>query len=263
MELYLNISTLGTKVNTDNYPLGRYSLNIIDQNGGIEHEKQDEKSDHPSQSVNWHCLNSNGLSISRNKGLSVVADNDAVVLIGDDDVKYYVGFDAAVIKAYEKYPDSDVILFMVNTPDGGSLRSYPRKMCMLGYKRIMNACSIEISFRMKSIEKIGVKFDERFGLGAEYCTGEDIIFLADCLKHNLKIIFVPIRICEHPDFSSGKKIDSATMAGRGAMFSRVFGSRLGVVAALAFCIKKTLVGEYAPSHTLIKTCLMGALNFKA
>ena len=58
----------------------------------------------------------------------------------------------------------------------------------------MKISSIKISFKLESISKKNIKFNERLGSGSEFYLGEESVFLSDCLKKGLNIIYVPIII---------------------------------------------------------------------
>ena len=70
-----------------------------------------------------------------------------------------------------------------------------------------NVVTIEITIKTNSTKQAGVKFDERFVAGNKFLIGSDErIFLHDCLKAGLKILYVPEYIVEHPFESTFKSI---------------------------------------------------------
>jgi hypothetical protein len=254
MKLVLNIATVDSEVDPGNYPAGDYSLNLINQ------KRFDPL---PQQrfviAPQWIRSSSIGLSNSRNEGLRAVTDSGAVLLLGDNDVRYLPGFDERIRLAYAQYPDADVILFKVCTPEGREFKAYPRNATSYGMRDIMRACSIEISFRVAAVVAAGIRFDERFGLGARLETGEDIIFLADCLRAGLTIMFVPASICVHPVESSGSAHSERLFYAKGAMFRRIFGA-FGIFAAVAYGLKKARSRKTPALIDAILACCSGAVR---
>ncbi|MGI9533099.1 hypothetical protein, partial [Lutimonas sp.] len=109
----------------------------------------------------------------------------------------------------------------------------------MNQRAIMKVSSVEIAFRSDSILKNNLKFDEKFGLGSTFPTGEEAIFLSDALKKGLKIKYVPIPIVQHPKESSGYNYTNnySLIMGKGAMLCRIFGWKAYVIS-IAFALKK-------------------------
>jgi len=176
-----------------------------------------------------------GLSKSRNVALSAV--KSGVCLITDDDVEFDEHLYEQIKEAYKAYPDADVITFQAKTPEGEFFKSYKNESFVHTMKSAAKVSSIEISFKAESIGKSGVFFDERFGLGSLYATGEEYIFLTDALKIGLTLRYYPKAIAIHPKESSGSVFDEKMFIAKGAMFARVFGAKAYTVSLL-FALKK-------------------------
>jgi len=102
----------------------------------------------------------------------------------------------------------------------------------------MRVASVEIAFKRNSINKTHLRFDENFGLGALFPTGEENIFLADALDKGLKLLYIPIPIVTHPPESSGQDYDNIKLVqAKGAMFERIFGLK-GYAVSFLFTLKK-------------------------
>lgn len=158
-----------------------------------------------------------GIARSRNH-LIEHATSD-IGIITDDDVTFVKDYDQIIERAYEEHPEADVIIFNVKMGD--------RLIGSSNYKKynkisIMSVSSIQISFRLDSIRKKNIKFDERFGLGSIYKAGEENIFLNDCLKNGLQIIHIPFVVNEHPDVATtGEKWDENLVKAKGAFSYRI------------------------------------------
>ncbi|HET9570124.1 MAG TPA: glycosyltransferase family A protein [Bacteroidales bacterium] len=145
-----------------------------------------------------------GLSKNRNHALRhATAD---ILVVADDDIGLNPNYPRHILRAFQKHPEVDVACFQIRTPlDQPAYKKYPKKAKMLTRLNQMKAVSsIEIAFRRKSVQESQIWFDERFGLGATASSGEEFLFLAECLRKNLKIMFFPIYIVEHPYESSVK-----------------------------------------------------------
>jgi len=173
-----------------------------------------------------------GLSKSRNKAIeNSIGD---ICLFADDDIVYKKDILKKIEKAFINNPEFDVITFKFEN----SKKNYEEKPFMHNYKTISTVSSIEIAFRRQSIINNKIRFDELFGLGAKYISGEENIFLKDCLDKKLKILFFPLTIAIHPErITTGKKWTKELLLAKGALFYRIYG-KLSFLINLFFCIKK-------------------------
>ncbi len=184
-----------------------------------------------------------GLAKSRN--LAIEQSSGDICLISDDDLGYMEGIEESILNAFRDNPTADIITFEVQTPDNRPYKSYKTEPFWHTKKSIMSVSSVEIAFKKESFSRVNLKFDERFGLGGEFPTGEEIILLSDALSSGLKILFIPIPIVIHPIESSGKNYDNPTLIrAKGAMFYRIF-SLLGYGASLLFAFKKYKISPYS------------------
>ncbi|MBP3942189.1 glycosyltransferase [Sphingobacteriaceae bacterium WQ 2009] len=140
-----------------------------------------------------------GLSKSRNKALGL--SNSDVCVISDDDIEFVPEFHEKLIGLFKKHHTADVIIYDYET------NSQSRKCNSLGVEGkilnkfdILKTSSVRISFKRDPIVNAGIRFNERFGAGAEFSAGEENLFLLDCLNSGLKIIYVPTIMCK-VDFS--------------------------------------------------------------
>lgn len=146
-----------------------------------------------------YSYNEKGLSKSRNRAIeNSKAD---ICIIADDDIRYEDNYEKIVEKGYKKYPDADVIAFYVDNFD--EKRKRPRrKEGKINLLKSMQIQSVQVTFKRESIRDKNIKFNERFGAGAELYMGEENIFLAQCLKKGLKIYYIPKTIATIQDNNS-------------------------------------------------------------
>lgn len=165
--------------------------------------------------------NERGLAKSRNRLLENVSDDVNVGIITDDDVEFIKGYSDIVDRAYSEYPDADIIIFKSLDEYGKERRDYPSKSKKLTKKDILNVCSIEISFKISSI-KNNISFDEKFGLGSKYKSGEENIFLNDCYNKKMNIYFYNEAINIHQRESTGSTWKEKDIFDKGALFKRLY-----------------------------------------
>ena len=60
-------------------------------------------------------------------------------------------------------------------------------------KRIdaLRVCSIRITFKVHSVKKNNITFNELFGTGSIFNSGEEHLFLKDCFENDLNVYYYP------------------------------------------------------------------------
>jgi len=190
-----------------------------------------------------------GLSRSRNHALNHAAGE--ICLLSDDDLHYKEDIEDIIIQAFDENPTADIITFQIETPEGKPFKNYKTEPFWHNKRTIMRVSSVEMAFKRNAIEESHLRFDDNFGLGAEFPTGEENIFLSDALNKGLKLLYMPIPIVIHPPESSGQNYDNIKLVqAKGAMFERIFGLK-GYAVSFLFTLKKyksskhTLLGFYS------------------
>ena len=250
MKFQLLISTVDSRFQGRKLQLDSPYL-VIDQLSKPESEK--------TQSDNIFSYAEKGLSKSRNHALGHAEGE--ICLLSDDDLYYKEHMEHTILEAFESNPDADIITFQIETPEGIPFKNYSDTQFRHNKRTIMRAASVEIAFKKNSIKKASLRFDEHFGLGAEFPTGEENIFLSDALDKGLKILYVPKPVVIHPAESSGEEYDKPELVqAKGAMFERMFGWQAYAVSFL-FALKKY---RHSP-HSLFgfyKLMLRGTKNYR-
>lgn len=179
-----------------------------------------------------------GLSKSRNKALDNATKD--IALISDDDLIYCEGFENKIQAAFDQFPDADILTFKIITPEGKPYKNYSSESFKHDRSSIYKVSSVEIVVRIKSLKDAGVKFDENFGLGSKFPSGEETIFLNDAISKGLNLYFVPEYIVCHPLESSGKILDEKYFRSKGALIKRLYGNSLFLGLGFAFLFKQFL-----------------------
>lgn len=188
---------------------------------------------------------SRGLSNSRNMAMEN-AMGDLGILCDDDEI-LYKDYVERVVAAFEDLKKADIICFIVNRKD----ENYPSKPSKVKYFKSLKISSVQMVLKISSIKRAGVKFDKNFGAGSLNSSGEENIFLFDCLKKGLNIYYVPVPI--------GKLVPSEStwfegyneeyFVKRGRIFRRLFGW-YGYIHSIYFCLSK--YRRYKRELTFIK-----------
>lgn len=207
-------------------------------------------------------INEKGLSKSRN-----LAINNAIkpiCLIADDDVVYLENFDKDIIKEFNSITNASVITF--NHQRIGL--AHPQNNDKAGYrhnkKTIMKVCSVEIVFKLDDIKKSGVCFDDYFGLGSYFETGEEFLFLRNLLKVSQKMYYNPKVILYHPLISSGECLGADRIVyARAALSCKLYGfcAYLWLLKYVVFLYRHKFMGGDQWNHK-IKIGLSGISKYK-
>ena len=151
--------------------------------------------------IEIHRFDTPGLSRNRNNAIEHCSAD--IILISDDDLKYFPNTFSEIIKIFEERPHLDVATFKASM-FGQPL--YPSDELQLveplpkGYW----PNSITIAFRCASVGNL--RFHPEFGLGSRRFHGaEDELFLLSAIRRGLNCRFFPIEICVHPASSTGTK----------------------------------------------------------
>ena len=161
-----------------------------------------------------------GLAESRNKALSMASGE--ICVVADDDMKYEDQAFQFIEQVFERFPEADIITFKARHRDNTPFKQYSLRSFTHNWCTIWRVSSIEIAFKRNAIIDAGLQFDEEFGLGSTYPTGEEFLFLKDALAKGLKVFFYPSTICIHEVMSSGHNLNSELLRAKGAMIKRAF-----------------------------------------
>lgn len=211
MKIEMLISTCKTKSIKD---LSLKEKNI--ENAVIVNQFMPKYSVSKEDNYVMYSYDEKGLSKSRNRLLEHMSAD--IEVITDDDIIFTNDALSVIEKSYNEN-DADIIIF--NLKRGNDILGNDKEF---NYNKlsIMSVCSCQITFKRESIEKNEIKFDENFGIGSTFVSGEENIFLNDCLKHNLKIIHIPIIINSHPEEdTTGEIWNEKVIKSKGALFYRL------------------------------------------
>ncbi|MDO4740179.1 MAG: glycosyltransferase family A protein [Eubacteriales bacterium] len=173
-----------------------------------------------------------GLSRSRNMALERAQAE--FLWLCDDDVAVDPAAEQTILSAFAAHPEADAIAFNVpsDTPDRPQRPIEQEHPLLL--RNSMRYPSYRFVYRLASLRKAGLRFDERFGSGSTFSNGEDSLFTAACLKAGLKLVAVPKEIARvrHADSGWFSGYDEKYLRDKGALFEAIFGFGLPYCALM-------------------------------
>lgn len=183
------------------------------------------------------CPNQKGLSLSRNIALS--NSNAKYLLISDDDVILFTKPIRKVLDFFEENRNTDVFISSHTDDESYVFDGSQFSTRKLNVLNSFNVSSIDMFLRSDSI-KDNYSFDESFGLGSDFPSGEEYIFTTDIIKGGSRVVKSSVITSYHPSDASGLDFYSSKnkVLAKKNMFIRVFGS-LGYVMFLIFSLKKS------------------------
>lgn len=182
-------------------------------------------------------INQKGLSKARNEGLKNAQGN--IIGFSDDDC-WYAEDAFEFIESYFKKNNCQIATFqhydleMKEYP-----KKYPREAIKFISKRdILWQASIDIFLNTELVKDFKIGFDERFGVGGIYKSGEENIYLMDLYNKNYTIEYYPKIISYHPNKIKNEKLNEKYIKDKAPLFKRLFGSSFGLLIYIVFLIRK-------------------------
>lgn len=148
-------------------------------------EDKIERLKYKGHNILFMSFNERGVGLSRNTAL-LRASQD-ICVFADEDMIYVDHYSEIIENEFEKNPKADVILFSIDSLNRERPLSIINKNKRVRRKEAMRYGCARVAIRRSSQQKSNIWFSLLFGGGAKYSSGEDTIFLQDCLKKGLKI----------------------------------------------------------------------------
>lgn len=197
--------------------------------------------------------------LSKNRNLAIEAASAPLCLISDDDVTYSTEGLNAVIDCFNKNPENDILTFRYESrSDKKYYPSFPFSLSSppKGYY----VSSIEIAFRREKIMN-KIRFNEDFGIGARFSSGEEEIFIHDALKAGIRGKYIPISIATHdaPSTSTRLASDPAFIRTKGAVLAHTH-PWSWPLRMMSHAWRNSRVANGITTFTYIKSWLYGAFS---
>ncbi|KEZ48777.1 glycosyltransferase family 2 protein [Metabacillus indicus] len=237
------IPTLGTRVEELNRLFQSLSVQesqnfeaiVVSQDN---HEKVEELLGAYTFPTKHVRLNRKGLSYSRNEGMKAVSGS--IVTFSDDDCWYppYAFKDAEAF--LQNHPDKAGVCFQIFDPvTNVYYKNYAREpKDTLTLRELFQRSSIEFFISLDRVKKEDVFFDEDFGLGARYVSGEENIFLSHLHSLGHSVSYVNNVIVYHLKPSTDSRLNYKSFLSKGPLFRRISNLPVGFLMLTALFIKK-------------------------
>lgn len=232
MRLFVLISTMGDGIRQVPAmllpPQEGVTYVVVWQNDGMPAGSPDELLLRSRADVHLATMQGVGLCRSRNLAIATAlgllehALEDAVFLIADDDERFRPDAFRHIMATYAQHKKLDLALFRLrSSADNTYFKPYPDGW--VSYKnrpRSYYPCSWEMTMRSR-VCQAGLRFDERFGLGAEkLCAGEEDVLLADAVGHGLRVYIIPEDIgVTDPHTTGDRVLDAKVLHSKGAVYA--------------------------------------------
>ncbi|MFC0559249.1 glycosyltransferase family 2 protein [Halalkalibacter alkalisediminis] len=178
-----------------------------------------------------------GLSHARNIGMSYIKNN--IVTFSDDDCWYHPGAFKEVMSYYETH-DSDIVCYQIYDPESKEyyktyLDYYQHQ---IRRRDLFRKSSIEFFIDVSKVDQSLMVFDEDFGLGAKYPSGEENLFLFKMYQKGYKISYVPKIIVYHAKPPIQSRLNYQTFVSKGPLFKRMYNTPIALTLLTGLFFKK-------------------------
>lgn len=229
MKLTIGFSTLAERVTNIRFPSSDYDYLVLVQNpNSVSYNS-------PNQAT---LIEVAGKGVAKSRNQAILNTKTDLLIFGDDDVVFHPDELNKAIRKFEQDPDLAMLLLAAKDENGKARKQYPATENKLTLLNSARAATYEMMIRVPLVRQLEVKFDERFGAGAELYLGDEYIFISDLIKAGASCEFAPIFVATHPSDSSGERWGTdVDRKARAAVFDRVFGTTAPFVR-LAFGLRR-------------------------
>lgn len=129
-----------------------------------------------------------GVGLNRNNLL--MRSSADVCILADDDMTFYDGYSNVVQSAFYEKKNAEMLIFNIDEKDVTNRRKNKKykRVTLLNY---MNYGAVRIAFKRKTVSYNACYFNLNFGGGTQHSSGEDSLFIRDCLRKGIKIYTAP------------------------------------------------------------------------
>lgn len=169
---------------------------LINQCDSFDYEEQIRG----NHKIKMYSFPERGVGLSRNSAL--MRSEADIVEFADDDMVFSETHENDVLREFEKHPEADAILFSIKSlnPERPLLKidSFAR----VRKREAMKYGCARLAVRREKLIYNNITFSLLFGGGAKYGSGEDTVFLQDCIRAGLKIYKSPVKVADVKQDSS-------------------------------------------------------------
>ena len=178
----------------------------------------------------WMSMNERGVGLSRNNAL-MRASGD-ILLFADDDVVYTDDYVEKIVMSFENHPKADLIVFNLKSQNPDRPEAIVENEYKLHWYN-----SLKFGAWQDAIRKANVFYSLLFGGGAKYQSGEDNLFIIQCLKKGISGLASKeiIGTVQQEESTWFKGFDEKYFFDKGVLMKQCFGpwAKLLLIALLA------------------------------
>ncbi len=214
-----------------------------------------------SYTIRWINCPEKGIGLSRNTALQRASAD--IYLFSDDDIVYTDNYHEIILQEFERHPNYDIIIFNLISLNPNRPEFINKKGRRVHLFNCLRYGAFRVALRQTAYRKSRISMSQLFGGGSRFGSGEDSLFLFDCLQKNLKIFASDktIGTVSHHTSSWFSGYDQKYFHDKGALFAAM--SRpLSSVLCLQFCIRHPeMLTEFSFLHAF-KMMRQGARDYK-
>lgn len=151
-----------------------------------------EEIKHNGNIIKIYSFAERGVGLSRNNAL-MRATGD-IILFADDDEVFEDNYAKKIVNEFKENKKADMIIFGINSVGVDREAYYIEKTSRVHKYNSLKYGVVRFAIKLNKIRKNNINFSLLFGGGAKYGSGEDSIFIYDCLNKGMKIYTSPIVI---------------------------------------------------------------------
>lgn len=180
--------------------------------------------------------------VGLNRNIALMASDAEILLFADDDIVYYDGTLDGVKQAFKQLPDADVIIFSTDITKNGVI--IENRYAPIKRRHIWDSLkygTYALAIRGDAVIKANITFNQLFGGGCIYGSGEDSLFIIECLKKGLRVYTHPyvLGACAKDSSSWFEGYNKKYFFDKGAFWNFAFPkAKLLFILALAVKLKK-------------------------
>lgn len=201
--------------------------------------------------IKWYDFPDRGIGLSRNEAL-LHADH-SICLFADDDVVYHTDYAKVVEQTFQSHPEADIVIFNLRSTNPSRPEYVISSWKRIHFFNCLRYGTFRIAVRRESLLKHRIYFTQLFGGCSIYGSGEDSLFLIDCIRSHLSVYASPLEIgtVKHTSSTWFQGYDKKYFYDKGALFcaiSPVFAKLL----CLQYCFRhretQTIFSFYEAFH---------------
>lgn len=135
--------------------------------------------------IRFLSLAERGVGLSRNNAL--MRATAEICLFSDDDVTYVDGYRDLVLNAFKKHRDAGLIVFNVPSTNPQRQPETTKRNHRVRWFNSLRYGTYRMAIKTETIRRQNVYFSLLYGGGARFGSGEDSLFIFDCLKKRIKV----------------------------------------------------------------------------